>query len=100
MLFTQFNMEDALAVRYEEGVEDGLERGRTEGRAVGMAEGSMVKLIQLIQKKLQKGQEPEKIAEDLEEPPEHVEQICEAIGHCGTKDAEEIYQFLQNGQNE
>ncbi len=30
MLFTQFNMEDALAVRYEEGVEDGIERGKTE----------------------------------------------------------------------
>ncbi len=30
MLFTQFNMDDALAVRYEEGVEDGIERGKAE----------------------------------------------------------------------
>ena len=30
MLFTKFNMEDALAVRYEEGVEDGIEQGIEE----------------------------------------------------------------------
>ena len=39
MLFTQFNMEDALAVRYEEGVEDGIERGIERGRAEGMETG-------------------------------------------------------------
>ena len=31
MLFTKFNMEDALAVRYEEGVEDGIEQGIEQG---------------------------------------------------------------------
>lgn len=31
MLFTQFNMEDALEVRYEEGVEQGIQQGIEEG---------------------------------------------------------------------
>jgi flagellar biosynthesis/type III secretory pathway protein FliH len=31
MLFTEWNMDDALAVRYEEGIEDGMEKGRAEG---------------------------------------------------------------------
>ncbi len=88
MLFTQFNMEDALAVRYEEGVEDGFERGR--------AEGSTVKLIQQIQKKLQKGLTAKEIAEDLEESLEHVKQICEAIGRCKEKEAEAIWRFMQD----
>jgi len=30
MLFTEWNLDDALAVRYEEGVEDGIEKGREE----------------------------------------------------------------------
>jgi len=32
MLFTEWNLEDAMAVRYEEGLEDGLEKGIAEGR--------------------------------------------------------------------
>ena len=88
MLFTQFNMEDALAVRYEEGVEDGI------------AKGECLNMIRLIQRKLQKGKTPEEIAENLGESLEHVKQICEAIGRCGTEDAEAIYQFLQDCQSE
>lgn len=34
MLFTQFNMEDALEVRYEEGFEDGEQQGLTKGRSI------------------------------------------------------------------
>jgi len=30
MLFTEWNLDDALAVRYEEGTEDGIEIGREE----------------------------------------------------------------------
>jgi predicted transposase/invertase (TIGR01784 family) len=39
MLFTEWNLEDAIAVRYEEGLEDGLERGMIVGRAEGLEEG-------------------------------------------------------------
>ena len=95
MLFTQFNMEDALAVRYEEGVEDGIERGRAEGRMVGVAEGSTIKLIQQIQKKLQKGLTTEEIAEDLEEPLEKVLGVLKAIENSGTEDPGEIYKLLE-----
>jgi predicted transposase/invertase (TIGR01784 family) len=35
MLFTEWNLEDAIAVRYEEGLEDGLEKGRAEGLEEG-----------------------------------------------------------------
>ena len=31
MLMTEGNMDDALAVRYEEGHEDGIEKGREDG---------------------------------------------------------------------
>ena len=94
MLFTQFNMDDALAVRYEEGVEDGIERGRAEG----VAEGSEIKLIQLIQRKLQKDLTPETIAEDLEETLENITQICNAIQYCESEDPKEIYQILKTRQ--
>ena len=38
MLITEWKMEDALAVRFEEGREDGLEKGREEGREDGLEE--------------------------------------------------------------
>ena len=34
MLYTQFNMDDALDVRYKEGVEDGIAKGIAEERAI------------------------------------------------------------------
>lgn len=36
MLFTEFNMEDALAVRYEEGKEEGKAEGEAAGKRYGM----------------------------------------------------------------
>jgi len=39
MLMTEWNMDDALAVRYEEGHEDGREEGLEEGIAKGREEG-------------------------------------------------------------
>ena len=54
MIFTQFNMDDALKSNYEEGVEDGVDIGRE------------VSLIQLVCRKLQKGKSAEVIAEELE----------------------------------
>ena len=39
MLMTEWNWDDALAVRYEEGLEDGLEKGREEGRKEGREKG-------------------------------------------------------------
>jgi predicted transposase/invertase (TIGR01784 family) len=39
MLLTEWNMEDALAVRFEEGMEKGWSMGREEGREEGWSEG-------------------------------------------------------------
>ena len=71
MLFTQFNMDDALEVRYEEGVEDGMERGLEQGRRQGLTQGleqgleqgrtqgERRLLIHLVCGKLQKGEKPD-----------------------------------------
>ena len=85
MIFTQFNMEDALEVRYEEGFEEGFENGEEKGRAVT--------LIQLVRRKLQKGKTFAAIAEELEEAPETVEKICKAVESCGVdSDIDKIYE--------
>ncbi|MDR0721024.1 MAG: Rpn family recombination-promoting nuclease/putative transposase [Treponema sp.] len=56
MLFTEWNWDDALAVRYEEGREEGREKGREEGREKGVEEtarkalyeGASIEFIQKI----------------------------------------------------
>ncbi len=78
MLFTQWNLEDALEVRYEEGLED----------------GELIALIKLVIRKYQKGKEVSTIAEELEVPLETVEKICEAIKTAETDDVQVIYEQL------
>jgi predicted transposase/invertase (TIGR01784 family) len=39
MLMTEWNWDDALAVRYEEGIERGLEQGLNQGREEGLEQG-------------------------------------------------------------
>ena len=107
MLFTQFNMEDALDVRYEEGVEDGYEKGVSagiaQGKTAGMAEGAAREKAQaerqLIRKvciKLQRGESPEKIAEDLLEERSYIERICAAAEGCHYE-AEAVQKALRKG---
>ena len=67
MLYTQFNMDDALEVRYEEGLEEGERR----------------LLIRLVCGKLQKGESPEKIAVDLLADRKEIDRICEAYTKYG-----------------
>ena len=46
MLITEWNTDDALTVRFEEGLEEGFEKGREEGREEGMeiaAKNALVK---------------------------------------------------------
>lgn len=68
---------------------------RKEGIEQGIEQGSAIKIIQQIRLKLQKGKTAEEIAEDLEEPRENVERICDAIERCGSEDAAEIYRFMR-----
>ena len=62
MLFTQFNMDDALAVRYEEGVEDGLERGIEQGIERGIVTGKTESILELLE---DLGPVPEELREDI-----------------------------------
>ncbi len=87
MLFTEFNMEDALEVRYEEGMEDGIEKG--------VEKGERLNLIRLVMRKLQKGKTVEQIAEELEESPDAVRDIMEAAkGLEDSHDCEQLYRKL------
>lgn len=79
MLFTQWNFEDALEVRYEEGLEDGAEKA----------------LVDLIVKKLKKGKTLLQIAEELEESPEVIEKICVVMKECNTDDVSVICEKLK-----
>jgi flagellar biosynthesis/type III secretory pathway protein FliH len=45
MLITEWNLEDAQQVWYEDGLEDGLEKGREEGREEGLAESHAEKAL-------------------------------------------------------
>ena len=86
MLYTQFNMDDALDVRYEEGVEDGYERG--------IAEGELRLLIRLVCAKLRQGDTPDTIAEDLLADPEQINRIYSATETCSF-DENAVYENLQ-----
>ncbi len=88
MLFTQFNMDDALEVRYEEGVEDGMERGLTQGLEQGRTQGERRLLVHLVCGKLQKGESVERIAEDLLADEAQIRRICEAIAACGPEETD------------
>ena len=84
MLFTQWNMEDALEVRYEEGFEDGFE------------DGELFALVKLVNQKYQKGKDTSAIAVELEVPLETVEKICEAIRETHTEDTKIICKYLKD----
>ena len=88
MLFTQFNLDDAMEVRYEEGVEDGIEKG--------IERGELLKLIQQVQRKQQKGLSIEDIAADLEEEQSLIEKISAAIEQSpSSATPDEIYKLFQ-----
>ena len=85
MLFTQFNMDDALAVRYEEGLEDGIEQG--------MERGELRILTRQVCGKLRKGDAPEKIVLDLLADEKEIARICEAYQACGPEESA-VYEKL------
>ena len=65
-------------------------------RRLGLAEGKMMEKIELVCKKLSKGKSPKTIAEDLEEDPDVIEQICKAAQPFAPDyDVEAIYEAMQ-----
>ncbi|MCL2007342.1 MAG: hypothetical protein FWG77_04580 [Treponema sp.] len=57
MLMVEWNMDDALAVRYEEGVEDGVEKGVKKGKQ---------ELQKYVLELIDQGLSPEEIKKRLE----------------------------------
>lgn len=100
MLFTEFNMEDALGVRYEEGFEDGFENGARKGRMEGRSEGEQYKLIQLVCKKMRRGKSIIEIAEELEEEVGVIKEICSAVQKNGEYDVEKVFDILKKVDSE
>lgn len=87
MLFTQFNMDDAIEVWYEEGFED--------GELAGIERGELKKMVQLVCRKLAKGKTSEVIAEELEDDAGIVERICSVIRDAGgVEDVEKVCDIL------
>lgn len=70
MLFTEFNMEDALEVRGEERFLEGKKLGKAEGKAEGKADE-----IRIIRRKLLKGLSTKEISELLELDEAYVAEI-------------------------
>ena len=70
MLFTQFNLDDAMKVWKEEA----LTEGRAEGLAEGRAEG-LVPLIQIVRRKLNKKLTAKEISALLEEEESYISAI-------------------------
>lgn len=93
MLFTEFNMEDALDVRYEEGMQAGMQTGEQRG--------IYLKLIEMVCKKMKKGKSLEVIVEELEEEEAEVERIYEAaLKLAPDYDKNKVYKLLNDKINQ
>ena len=62
-----------------------------DGKADGRSEGSRVKLISLIIKKIQRGKDILSIADAVEEPVEVIQPIYDAVLSAPGADADQIY---------
>lgn len=73
-----------------------IEKGREEGTVTGMEMGEVLKLIEQVCKKMQKGKTVEEIAESLEEPEETIEKIYKIAlkYNARTEDRQKIYKEL------
>lgn len=70
-------------IAYEEGHEQGYEQGRKEI------------LTELVCRKLRRGMEPEKIAQELEEDEENIRQLCEiAAAYAPEYDSSQVFKAL------
>lgn len=74
--------------------EDGIEEGLKEGLKKGLERGEYIKLISLVTKKMQKGQRPDEIAEDLLEAPDVIQPIYEFMEANPGCDITSVYEHL------
>ena len=75
--------EEGKAEGRAEGKAEGKAEGRAEGKAEGRTEGESYKLVSQVCRKLRKGKEPERIAEELEEEVGLIQSICQAAEEFG-----------------
>ena len=78
----------------EEGIEIGIEIGLNQGLNKGLNKGDSLRLISLIQKKIQKSKALETIADELEETPDSIRSIYDLIRQHPDKSAEEILECM------
>ena len=80
---------------------EGERLGRIEGERLGRDKGELLKLIELVIKKLKRGDTAEQTAELLEEPPEVIQKIYEASGEFAPEyDVQSIYRKISPGWKE
>ena len=70
---------DAWRQGIQEGRQEGIQQGREEGIQQGIQQGQRNKLIELVQKKLDKNYSAEQIAEVLEESLEVIREIMDEL---------------------
>jgi hypothetical protein len=75
MLMTEWNWDDALAIRYEEGIEVGEERGLKKGEQKGRQEGQEEEREKTIKQLLKFGNDEKLIAQMLELPLDEVKRF-------------------------
>ena len=108
MLVAEYDYEMDIEVQREEAFEEGERLGRMEGERLGRIEGErlgrmegerlgrdkgeLLKLIELVVRKLRKGDTAEQTAELLEEPLDVIRKIHEAAGEFAPEyDVQSIY---------
>ena len=85
-----------LAEGRAEGLAEGRAEGLAEGRTEGRTEGEMLKLIQIIAKKILKGKSISVIASELEETEDAVRPIYDLLISAPEASSEEILGQLLN----
>ncbi len=77
-------------------LEKGIELGRQQGIVQGVEQGRQMTLISMVCRKLVKGKSAAIIAQELEEAPDIVEDICKAAkDYAPDYDAVAIYEAMQ-----
>ena len=75
----EYDQEKHMRQEREQAWEEGLAEGEARGKAAGLAEGGQNKLLELIEKKLQKGKTTAQIADELEETEDVIERMIKSI---------------------
>ena len=91
-----FRYEEHIADARNEGLAMGIEQGIEQGIERGLSLGDLRRVTTLVRKKVLKGYELSRIAEELEEDPAVIEPVYDAVlAEAPDYDAERILARLQ-----